>query len=146
MKQPLDSLTKRLTPRDQFIDRDTFGITIDPSGQGLFAYWFIIALGDAVMDGKVLPERRYSNDWDGPWLGKSATHEAGWSVEFYLPWSMLNLPAAEGQRTLGFAASRQVSSRNQRYQWPVIAMRRRNSLQRLIQCQLKASRQGGSGV
>ena len=34
MKQPLDSLTKRLTPRDQFIDRDTFGITIDPSGQG----------------------------------------------------------------------------------------------------------------
>ena len=77
MKQPLDSLTKRLTPRDQFIDRDTFGITIDPSGQGLFAYWFIIALGDAVMDGKVLPERRYSNDWDGPWLGKSATHEAG---------------------------------------------------------------------
>ena len=118
MKQPLDSLTKRLTPRDQFIDRDTFGITIDPSGQGLFAYWFIIALGDAVMDGKVLPERRYSNDWDGPWLGKSATYEAGWSVEFYLPWSMLNLPAAEGQRTLGFAASRQVSSRNQRYQWP----------------------------
>ncbi|MGA1102420.1 MAG: DUF5916 domain-containing protein [Pseudomonadales bacterium] len=118
MIQPLDSLTKRLTPRDQFIDRDTFGITVDPSGQGLFAYWFIVALGDAVMDGKVLPERRYSNDWDGPWLGKSAVTDEGWSVEFYLPWSMLNLPAAEATRTIGFAASRQVSSRNQRYQWP----------------------------
>ena len=44
MKQPLDSLTKRLTPRDQFIDRDTFGITIDPLAKaflpiGLSSRW-----------------------------------------------------------------------------------------------------------
>ena len=31
MKQPVDSLVRRLTPRDQFIDRDTFGVTLDLS-------------------------------------------------------------------------------------------------------------------
>jgi len=118
MKQPVDSLVRRLTPRDQFIDRDTFGVTLDTSGEGQFAYWFIVALGDPVMDGKVLPERRYTNDWDGPWIGKSAEFSGGWSVEMYLPWSMMNLPKSEQIRSIGFAASRQVSGRNQRYQWP----------------------------
>ncbi len=80
MQQPVASLVKRLTPRDQFIDRDTFGFTLDTTGNGLFAYWFIVALGDAVMDGKVLPERRYTSDWDGPWIGKSAITDNGWSV------------------------------------------------------------------
>ncbi len=47
MQQPVASLVKRLTPRDQFIDRDTFGFTLDTTGNGLFAYWFIVALGDA---------------------------------------------------------------------------------------------------
>jgi len=118
MRQPKETLVRRLTPRDQFIDRDTFGFTLDTTGQGLFAYWFIVALGDPVMDGKVLPERRYTNDWDGPWQGKTATLADGWSVEMYLPWSMMNLPEAEDVRTIGFAASRQVSSSNERYQWP----------------------------
>ena len=118
MKQPKATLVQRLTPRDQFIDRDTFGFTLDTTGQGLFAYWFIVALGDPVMDGKVLPERRYTNDWDGPWIGKSKALADGWSVEMFLPWSMMNLPKAGDVRTLGFAASRQVSSSNERYQWP----------------------------
>lgn len=118
MQQPVASLVQRLTPRDQFIDRDTFGFTLDTTGAGLFAYWFIVALGDAVMDGKVLPERRYTNDWDGPWIGKSAITDNGWSVEIYLPWSMMNLPESDALRTIGFAASRQISSENERYQWP----------------------------
>ncbi|MGB1615340.1 MAG: DUF5916 domain-containing protein [Pseudomonadales bacterium] len=118
MMQPVDTLVRRLTPRDQFIDRDTFGVTLDTSGEGQFAYWFIVALGDPVMDGKVLPERRYTNDWDGPWIGKSAEFSDGWSVEMYLPWAMMNLPESDAVRSIGFAASRQVSGQNQRYQWP----------------------------
>ena len=69
MYQPPESLSQRMTNRDVFIDRDNFGITLDVTGQGKFAYWFIVALGDSLMDGKVLPERRYSNDcncWSNP--------------------------------------------------------------------------------
>ena len=118
MYQPPDTLVERLTNRDLFIDRDTMGFTLDTSGEGTFGYWFIVALGDSLMDGKVLPERRYSNSWDGPWLGRSARFDDGWSAEMFLPWSMVNLPAVEGEREIGFAFSRQVSDSNERYWWP----------------------------
>ena len=77
-----------------------------------------MALGDSLSDGKVLPERRFQRDWDGPWLGKSSTTENGWSAEFFLPWSMMNMPRVEGPRTIGFAAKRNLSSSDQSYGWP----------------------------
>ena len=116
--QPPDTLVSRITNRDEFIDRDSFGITLDTTGQGLFAYWFIFALGDSLMDGKVLPETEYETDWDGTWIGKSARFEDGWSVELLLPWSMMDLPKVDGPRKVGFAVTRQVSHTNEQYQWP----------------------------
>ena len=118
MEQPPESLVKRYSRRDDFFDRDTFGVTIDASGEALVAYWFFVALGDSLSDGKVLPERRFARDWDGPWLGKSATTDSGWSVEFFLPWSMMNMPEVEGPRTIGFAAKRNISATDQSYGWP----------------------------
>ncbi len=118
MYQPPETLVTRRSVRDDFIDRDTIGITLDTSGEGKFGYWFIVALGDTLMDGKVLPERNYSRDWDGPWFGKSAVRDDGWSAEMFFPWSMMNLPNNTGPRTVGFALSRQVSHENARYQWP----------------------------
>lgn len=44
MKQPKETLASRMTNRDEFIDRDTFGVTIDTTGHGIFAYWFTLAL------------------------------------------------------------------------------------------------------
>ncbi len=118
MHQPRDTLVRRLTNRDEFIDRDNFGVTLDTTGTGKFAYWFIVALGDSLMDGKVLPERRYSNDWDGPWISKTQEVAEGWSVEMFMPWSMMALANVPGKRDIGFAFSRTVSHYNERYQWP----------------------------
>jgi hypothetical protein len=118
MKQPRETLVRRLANRDEFIDRDTFGITLDTSGHGLFGYWFTLALGDSQMDGKVLPERRYSNDWDGPWIGATQALDDGWSAEAFFPWSMMMLPNVEGTRNIGFAIARQISFTNERLQWP----------------------------
>jgi hypothetical protein len=118
MEQPPELLVKRYSKRDDFLNRDTFGVTIDASGEALVAYWFWVALGDSLSDGKVLPERRFQRDWDGPWLGKSSTTENGWSAEFFLPWSMMNMPQVDGPRTIGFAAKRNLSSSDQSYGWP----------------------------
>lgn len=118
MYQPPESLVMRMTKRDDHTDRDTYGVTLDTTGQGEFAYWFVVGLGDTVMDGKVLPERRYTSDWDGPWLYKTARFDEGWSVEIFFPWSMMNLPEHAGTREIGFALSRQVSHADQRYYWP----------------------------
>jgi hypothetical protein len=118
MYQPPETLVRRMAGRDQSIDVDNFGITLDVSGEGLVGYWFMVNLGDSMMDGKVLPERNYKMDWDGPWLGKSFVRPDGWSGEMFLPWSMMNVPSAKGARNIGFAASRQVSHSAERYQWP----------------------------
>jgi len=118
MKQPKQTLASRMTNRDEFIDRDTFGVTIDTTGHGIFAYWFTLALGDSKQDGKVLPERRYTNDWDGPWLGATTELDDGWSGEIFFPWSMMTMPNVEGTRDIGFSFTRQVSFENERYQWP----------------------------
>lgn len=118
MYQPPETLVRRMAGRDQSIDVDNFGITLDVSGEGLVGYWFMVNLGDSMMDGKVLPERNYKMDWDGPWLGKSFVRPDGWSGEMFLPWSMMNVPSVKGARNIGFAASRQVSHSAERYQWP----------------------------
>ena len=118
MHQPPDTLMQRLSARDEFIDRDLLGFTIDPGSQGHFAYWFMVALGGSVLDGKALPERRFQNDWDGPWHSATARLSHGWSAEMMLPWSMMGLPRTQGERTMGFAFSRYVAHAGQRYQWP----------------------------
>jgi hypothetical protein len=118
MYQDPATLVTRRSIRDLQMDRDTVGITLDTTGEGKFGYWFTLALGDSVQDGKVLPERNYSTDWDGPWIGRTARRDDGWSAEMFFPWSMMSLPPVEGPRTIGFALSRQVSHENARYQWP----------------------------
>ncbi len=118
MEQPVDTLVQRLTRRDDWVDRDLFGVTIDASGEGKLGYWFYVSLGNSLNDGKVLPERRFQRDWDGPWTAKAVRTDRGWSAEMFLPWSMMDMPEREGLRNMGFVASRMVSHRNQRYQWP----------------------------
>ena len=66
-EQPPETLIARLSSRDDYINRDGWGLTLDTSGEGLYGYWFSINLGGSVMDGKIAPERNYSREWDGPW-------------------------------------------------------------------------------
>ena len=101
MEQPLDTLVERLTRRDDWVDRDLFGVTIDASGEGKLGYWFYVALGNSLNDGKVLPERRFQRDWDGPWIAKAVRTDRGWSAEMYLPWSMMDMPERDGLRNMG---------------------------------------------
>ena len=66
MEQPPDALISRLSSRDKYINRDSYGLTLDTSGAGLYGYWFVVNLGGSLMDGKVVPERSWSEQWDGP--------------------------------------------------------------------------------
>ena len=118
MEQPVDQIQMRMSRRDWLSNGDRWGFTLDPGGEGSFAYWFGVALGDSIQDGKVLPERRFSSDWDGPWEYKSILTETGWSVETFFPWSIFSLPEKEGTRQIGFAVNRSVAFKDQRFYWP----------------------------
>ncbi|MCB1692856.1 MAG: carbohydrate binding family 9 domain-containing protein, partial [Pseudomonadales bacterium] len=117
--QPPETINNRFTKRDAQGERDTIGITIDSTGTGTFAYWFILSASGTIQDGKVLPVRRYNTVWDGTWLHKTAHFSEGWSAEMFFPWSMMTLPKVPSDyREIGFAFSRQVSHNNQRLFWP----------------------------
>ena len=121
MQQPPETLLARLSSRDEFLNRDSWGITLDTSGEGLYGYWFTINLGGSVMDGKVAAERQYTNQWDGPWQSASAELEDGWSAEMFLPWSMMTMPdAADGKRRFGFYVNRKVAYIDERWTWPAL--------------------------
>lgn len=100
--QAPDTLVARLTSRDTTINRDGVSFIIDPSGRGLFSYWFKVNLGGTLVDGIVLPEKRLSVEWDGPWYGAASEASDGWSAEMYLPWSMMSMPSSEKIRTMAF--------------------------------------------
>ena len=120
MEQPHDTLVSRLSSRDKYINRDSFGVTLDTSGEGHYGYWFVVNLGGSVLDGKVAPERSMSEQWDGPWEGRSTKVPGGWSVEMFLPWPMMAIPNAEQARTMGIWVNRKVAFIDEQYSWPAL--------------------------
>ncbi len=119
-EQPQDTLMERLSNRDDFFSRDSVSVTLDTSGAGIYGYWFSVALGDSLGDGKIAPERQYSREWDGPWDGRSAVTKDGWSAEMFLPWSMMAMPGSTGERRIGLYASRQVGYLDERFGYPAL--------------------------
>jgi hypothetical protein len=120
LEQPPDTLIARMSSRDSFLNRDAFSLTIDTSGKGLYGYWFQVNLGDSITDGKVAPERRFSNEWDGPWRRATTEFADGWGAEFFLPWSMMAMPKVEGTREFGFWANRKVAFLDERWATPAL--------------------------
>lgn len=122
MHQPVETLIQRLSGRDQrWINRESINITLDTSGEGRYGYWFGINLGGSLSDGTVLPERQFSNDWDGAWRGASKQTESGWTAEFFIPWSIMSMPVLDGgERRFGLYMSRKVAYLDERWGWPAL--------------------------
>ena len=120
MIQPRESLVRRLSNRDDELNRDTFGVALDTSGEGLYGYWFELALGGSKSDGKMAPERNITRQWDGAWQGETTVTEEGWSAEFYIPWSIMSMPSSADKRQLTFWVQRKVAHANQQYAWPAL--------------------------
>lgn len=106
--QPEGTLMARMTSRDTRLARDGFVVGLDPSGEGLYGYFLRANLGDSVTDGSILPERQLNMQWNGSWQARSQPHDNGWSIEYFIPWSMMSLPQAESVRSMGLYFERQV--------------------------------------
>ena len=136
-EQPPETLIARLSSRDQFIGRDGITLTLDPSGEGLYGYWFGINLGGSLSDGTVLPERQFSNQWDGAWRGAAAVHDQGYAVEYFLPFSMMTMPELDGDtREFGMYLSRRVAQKGEFWGWPSLPPSRSRFMSELQPLQL----------
>ena len=125
--QPAETVVSRLAPRDttpfDFIS-DSIRVYIDASGEGRYGYGFGLNLGDAMSDISILPERQVNLQWDGAWDGRTQIVEEGWSAEFFIPWSIMPLPQAEGDRKIGIAFSRELTELGERWGSPPLPMTR----------------------
>ena len=120
MEQPVDTLVERLSSRDEMINRDEMGVTIDSSGIGLYGNFFRLALGGSKIDGKISPERNLTSQWDGPWIGETVVTEDGWSGEMFIPWSALSMPGGSEERQIAIAIFRKVAYMDELYSWPAL--------------------------
>jgi hypothetical protein len=121
MDQPKHTLLARLSGRDAFqVSRDEVSFTVDTSGEGRYGYWFGVGLGGSLSDGTVLPERQYSNNWDGAWRGASSTTKKGWSAELFVPWGTVSMPVTGSVRQMGLYMSRRVAYLDERWGWPTL--------------------------
>ena len=121
MHQPPETRIGRLSGRDgRALSRDSINLTLDTSGEGRYGFWFGVNLGDTLMDGTVLPERNFSIDWDGPWRGRSADTDYGWSAELFIPWATVSMPATGEIRRMGLYLSRKVAYVDERWGWPAL--------------------------
>ncbi|NCF45655.1 MAG: hypothetical protein GWP70_12685 [Proteobacteria bacterium] len=121
MEQPAHTLVSRLSSRDsRGVNRDYIGITLDTSGEGRYGYWMNVALGGSQSDGTVLPERQFSNDWDGAWYSGTAVTDAGWSAEFFLPWSQVAMPRRNAERIIKIYIGRKVAFLDERWTLPAL--------------------------
>lgn len=106
--QPADTLIARMTSRDVRLARDGFVVALDPSGTGLYGYFLRMNLGNSMTDGTILPERQLNMQWNGSWDARTQELDDGWSIEYFVPWSMMSLPQADAARTMGIYFERQV--------------------------------------
>jgi len=119
-EQPSESLLPRLSSRDADINRDCVRFYLDPTGEGLYGYYFEVSLGGTLSDGTFLPESQLSPLWDGPWYGAAAASENGYQVEMFLPWSMMAMPDQSEARQMSFAVTRRVAHLDETWGWPAL--------------------------
>ena len=120
-EQPEESLLPRLSSRDSFVRRDSMQIVVDPTGKGLYAYWFSVSLGGSVGDGVVLPERVYRRNWDGAWYGNAIATSDGWTAELFIPWAIMDVPPAEADvRKIGIYVRRTLGELGERWSYPYL--------------------------
>ena len=128
-EQPRETLLRRLSSRDAWISRDSMQIVIDPSGEGLYGYWFSVSLGNSVSDGIVLPERNYKREWDGAWYGRSQVTDEGWTAELFIPWGIMDLPPVDSQSgKIGLYVSRTLGQLGERWASPYLSMQQNRFL------------------
>ena len=123
--QPAETVISRLTARDSSpfnIVSDAVGLVIDASGEGRYGYGMRLTLGDSQFDFSLLPERQVNPQWDGAWDGRTQIVEEGWSAEFFIPWSIMPLPQAEGDRKIGLAFIRDLAQEGVRWGSPPLPM------------------------
>ena len=124
VEHPRAERTHGRGPRDSpNMPADPAILLIDFEGQGNTAYEFTVSLSGTMRDGIVLKQTQISLDWDAAWIARVHEDDAGWAVEWSIPWSVAPEGLVHGdQRTIGVYAARYIKKESVRYAYPAIEL------------------------
>ena len=90
-----DSIMRQLSRRDELGQTDFFGVSIDPFGDALTGYTFIVTPSNIQFDARETLEE--DDSWDAVWTSGTQITSQGWIAEIEIPYSMLRFPKKEEQ-------------------------------------------------
>ncbi len=79
----------RLARRDESVDGDVIGISLDSRHDHLTAYYFRITAGGAIRDAVVNERGHLDLSWDAVWEAAVTTDSLGWTAEVRIPLSQI---------------------------------------------------------
>jgi Domain of unknown function (DUF5916)/Carbohydrate family 9 binding domain-like len=83
-------LNQRDMRRDfNFPDTDSFGLILDPLGDGRNCVSFQVSPFGTLRDMQVIDDDIYEQNWDTVWSAKTTRDDTGWTVEMAIPWKSL---------------------------------------------------------
>ena len=87
-----DSILKELSVRDEILNTDYFGVSIDPFNDALVSYEFNVTVAGVQVDSKSLgmeDQDSFDKDrsWDAVWYSSTKIHQNGWVAEMKIPYS-----------------------------------------------------------
>lgn len=95
MSDNSDSISYRLSKRDETNQCDYFGINIDPFNDGLGSYQFYVTTAGVQLDARNNGGEDWQ--WNSVWQSEVVINDNGWSVEMAIPYSAIRFPKKEIQ-------------------------------------------------
>lgn len=91
LKDNPDDIIRDLSPRDDFVNTDFFGVIFDPYRTGLTGYSFNVSAAGVQSDIKLSIDGEDSS-WNAVWKSAVTIQDDGWNVELEIPYSALRFP------------------------------------------------------
>ncbi len=112
------------TPHDSPVFAgDSATVVIDFDATGQIGYEFGIGLGGGTRDGLVTNQTHFDRDWDGEWWHAIRETNDRWIAELLIPWTSVSMKDSPAEkRDIGVYVNRYISSHDERYACPGIAL------------------------
>lgn len=86
-----DSVSYTLSQRDDTGNADWFGVSLDPYGNKVNAFAFIVTAAGVEVDG-LESTNSFDGSWNAVWKSAVSKTETGWSFEIRIPYSAVRFP------------------------------------------------------
>jgi hypothetical protein len=84
-----DSITARLSRRDEWVNSDHITVYLDPYYDKRSGYFFTLNAAGTLIDGVLFNDSWDDETWDGVWDGKVNRDNYGWTAEMRIPFSQM---------------------------------------------------------